>query len=404
MAVRLQGTIFKKCDMSAHKPHSNKACAAETCQHTCTAPDRCPHAWTLRYSVNGKQKEESFRDDMDDKKRVRYGTGLRKAQDAQLELTRGKRAEGQTYIAPTGAKDNFGEACEAFIATMACTDNTRGVYRDVSRKWVRPAMGHLTLARAANAHDAAEELITVKMAHLSPVRRRTARLLITGVLDKAVKTGKIANHRVTDIEIQDNGRPMPEEFAFPSYAQIQYLADSIGIAVWLMRGCGLRICEALAVEKSDFRHGGRTLRVSGQASRDGRKKMPLKHRKMGDYRDVPVPAWLRERVKDLPEGPLSPGKGRRYAVYNTVNGQFVKHVPRAGMPAGFTPHSLRHLYASVMLVEGGIDITEVARFLGHRDINETYRTYGHLLPNANDKAIAALDAEFGRWSKADEKE
>jgi hypothetical protein len=33
---------------------------------------------------------------MDGKKRVRYGTGLRKAQDAQLELTRGKRAEGQT--------------------------------------------------------------------------------------------------------------------------------------------------------------------------------------------------------------------------------------------------------------------------------------------------------------------
>jgi integrase len=87
-----------------------------------------------------------------------------------------------------------------------------------------------------------------------------------------------------------------------------------------------------------------------------------------------------------------------------VNDQFVKHVPRAGIPVGFTPHSLRHVYASEMLVEGGVDITEVARFLGHRDINETYRTYGHLLPNANDKAMAALDAEFGRWSKADEKQ
>jgi integrase len=364
MAVKLQGTIFKKCDMSAHKPQSNKACAAETCQHTCAAPDRCPHAWTLRYSVNGKQKEESFPDDMDDKKRVRYGTGKRKAQDAQLELTRGKRAEGQTYIAPTGGKDNFGEACEAFIAVMACADNTRDLYFGTYRTWVRPAMGHLTLARAANAHDVAEELIAVKMGHLSPVRRRTARLLITGVLDKAVKTGKIATHRVTDIEIQDNGRPAPEEFIFPSFAQVSYLADEIGIAVWLMRGCGLRICEALAVEKSDFRHEGRTLRVSGQASRDGRKKVALKHRKMGEYRDVPVPAWLWEKVKDMPDGPLCPGNARRYAVYATVYDQFVKHVPRAGIPAGFTPHSLRHLYASVMLVEGGIDITEVASATG----------------------------------------
>jgi hypothetical protein len=52
--------------------------------------------------VNGKQVEESFRDDTDARKRVRYGTGLKKAQDRQLELTRGKRAEGQTYIAPKG--------------------------------------------------------------------------------------------------------------------------------------------------------------------------------------------------------------------------------------------------------------------------------------------------------------
>jgi integrase len=401
---KLQGTIFKKCDMAAHKPESNKACAAGTCQHTCTAPDKCPHAWTLRYFVNGKQKEESFRDDMDAKKRVRYGTGLKKAQDAQLELTRGKRAEGQTYIAPTGGKDNFGKACEAFIAAMACADNTRLTYLGAYSTWVKPAMGHLTLAQAANAHDTAEKLITVKMAHLSPVRRRTARLLVTGVLDKAVKTGKIALHRVTDIEIADNGRPMRGEFTFPSFAQVAYLADEIGIAVWLMRGCGLRISEALAVEKSDFRDGGRTLRVSGQASRDGRKKAALKHRKLGEYRDVPVPAWLWGKVKDLPDGPLCPGNGRPYAVYSTVDGQFVKHVPRAGIPAGFTPHSLRHLYASVMLVEGGIDITEVARFLGHKDINETYRTYGHLLPNANDKAIAALDAEFERWSKEGEQE
>src|ERR1700681_3207245 len=34
MAVRLQGAIFKKCDISAHKPESNKACAAGTCERT----------------------------------------------------------------------------------------------------------------------------------------------------------------------------------------------------------------------------------------------------------------------------------------------------------------------------------------------------------------------------------
>jgi hypothetical protein len=50
----------------------------------------------------------------------------------------------------------------------------------------------------------------------------------------------------------------------------------------------VRICEALAVQKSDFRDGGRTLWVSGQTSRDDRRKVALKHRKLGEYRDVLV--------------------------------------------------------------------------------------------------------------------
>ena len=70
---------------------------------------------------------------------------------------------------------------------------------------------------------------------------------------------------------------------------------------------------------------------------------------------------------------------------------------RAQIPAGFRPHSLRHAFASVMLARG-IPITDVAQWLGHKDINEIYRTYGHLVPNAAGRAVAALDAEYAEWS------
>lgn len=73
-----------------------------------------------------------------------------------------------------------------------------------------------------------------------------------------------------------------------------------------MRECGLRIEEALAVSKEDFIEKGLVLRVTWQTSRDGRKREPLKHRKTGEYRDVPVPSWLWEMVKDMPDGPLMP--------------------------------------------------------------------------------------------------
>lgn len=395
----LQGTIGKKCDRANHRPESNRACAAGTCQHTCDNPERCGHKWTLRYSVNGKQREESFADQVSASTgRVNYGSGKRLAQDAQLKLAHDRRAEGRTFTDPNAGRENFGQACEAYVAAMQCAAGTRTSYRTVLHKWVAPAMGHLTIAQAARAHETAENLITGRMAHLSAGRRRVARLLITGVLDRAVRQDKISGHKITDIETGHDSTSH-DDFVFPSHAQVAYLAENIGIAVWLMRGCGLRIAEALAVEKRDFRNGGKTLRVSGQASRDGRERVPLKHRRAGEYRDVPVPAWLWAMVRELPDGPLCPGKDREYAAYAGVHAKFTKFVPYAGISGRFTPHSLRHVFASVMLGEG-VQITDVAKWLGHKSINVTYAIYGHLLPNADDKAIAALDGEYERWSKA----
>ncbi|MCW2930190.1 MAG: hypothetical protein JWM19_1152 [Actinomycetia bacterium] len=61
---RLQATIVKKCDRTYHRPDSNKQCAGGTCQHTCEAAEveKCRHAWTVRYTVNGVQRDKSYRE------------------------------------------------------------------------------------------------------------------------------------------------------------------------------------------------------------------------------------------------------------------------------------------------------------------------------------------------------
>lgn len=399
-ATKLAGTVFKKCDRANHKPDTNKACAAGTCQHTCEVPDKCSHGWTLRYSANGRQRELSFRDDTDPRTgRVKYGSGLRKARDAQLKLAHDKRAQGAVFTDTVKtSRENFGTACETYIARLPIKPNTRDSYTSVYRAWVKDALADMTLGQVATARDTVLDLLTVKMAHLSHVRRNSARLVIVGTLDEAVKAGKLARHALADIELYNAGRPnILGDFVFPSYAQVAQVADAAGIAVWLMRGCGLRVSEALAVHKEDFRDAGQTLRVSGQASRDGKSKVALKKRKVGEYRDVPVPTWLWQMVKDQPDGPLCPGTGERtYEVYGSIKQRFTAAAKNAGIPKGFTPHSLRHVFASTTLADG-VQITDVARWLGHRDINETYRTYSHFLPNANDKAVAVLDAEFEKW-------
>jgi integrase len=56
-----------------------------------------------------------------------------------------------------------------------------------------------------------------------------------------------------------------------------------------------------------------------------------------------------------------------------------------------TIHEFRHSHAS-LLANAGINIQEVARRLGHSNVQETWDTYAHLYPNEADRAVSALNA------------
>ncbi|MBM32398.1 MAG: hypothetical protein CL764_06035 [Chloroflexi bacterium] len=52
-----------------------------------------------------------------------------------------------------------------------------------------------------------------------------------------------------------------------------------------------------------------------------------------------------------------------------------------------TPHTLRHTFASLMLMSG-TPILKVSRYLGHQDITVTSRTYVHYIPNQETDTLA----------------
>jgi integrase len=340
--------------------------------------------YTVRYWVGGRQRERSF-------------ATSREASDFKIKTDHDTRA--QIFVDDKLGREDFGGAVDSWIDRHAVTDSTKNGYRVTARAWVKPAFGGRTIAQVAGDRDRVADLLARDMGHLSITRRRQARTIITGTLDEAVKAGKLSRHALSDIEIRDAGRATERsDFVFPAHQQIRQVADACGIVVWLMRGCGLRIEEALGVHREDFR-SPRILRLTGQATREGREKLPLKHRKRGEYRDVVVPAWLWEMVRDLPGGPLCPGNGRLYAGYGTVRRQFQDAARRAGIPTGFRPHSLRHAFASALLSRG-VPITDVARWMGHKDIRETFNTYSHFMPEAEDRGVAVLDAEYTEWSTA----
>ena len=69
---------------------------------------------------------------------------------------------------------------------------------------------------------------------------------------------------------------------------------------------------------------------------------------------------------------------------------FKPAVESAGLPAGVTSHDLRHHYASVLLAAGE-SVVAVAERLGHENATLVLKTYGHLMPDSEDRTRPAID-------------
>ena len=342
--------------------------------------------YTVRYWVAGKQREKSF-------PTRRLATDFK----SKVEF----EARTKTFIDPKLSDIRFTDYALDVIGSMAVADNTRRIYYSVLRNWIGPWAKDRSLLKIANDREGAIVLFNVTMGELSYSHRSVAKAALGGIVDEAVRAGRLEKHRLSDLDlIRSNEVTEPQGFVFPSYELVNKLAaelESYGPVVWIQRACGLRIREALGVHREDFRDGGTVLRVSSQSTVSGDRRAALKHRKPGEYRDVPVPSYLWEVVKDKKAGPLCSGPAGNYWSYSVVYKAFIKARDKLGIESGFTPHSLRHAYATALL-GNLVPVTDVATWLGHKDISTTYKIYHHVIPSASSRAREVLDAEFETWS------
>jgi integrase len=73
---------------------------------------------------------------------------------------------------------------------------------------------------------------------------------------------------------------------------------------------------------------------------------------------------------------------------------FAKVLDAAGLPPHFTPHCMRHTYASTLLAQGESPVY-VQHQLGHASIRLTVDCYGAWLPRGNRAAVNRLDDQSG---------
>jgi integrase/recombinase XerD len=146
----------------------------------------------------------------------------------------------------------------------------------------------------------------------------------------------------------------------------------------LLYAAGLRISEAVGLDRDDLSLDGAFVRVVGKGDKE--RLVPV-----GDVALDWLVRWIEgPRVAMLALGHVEPARGgplflgdrgRRLARQQAW-GAVKRAATRAGLPDRVSPHTLRHSFATHLL-EGGADLRVVQELLGHASISTT-QLYTHL--------------------------
>lgn len=146
--------------------------------------------------------------------------------------------------------------------------------------------------------------------------------------------------------------------------------DSLKIrtVIVLLATTGLRLTECMSLKKDFIDLDTKELRILGKGNK--RRVVPLL-----ESTSQMLAAYLEERQSD--SSFIFPGNtGTGYAEIYNIEKTFKRACVRAGVEP-FTPHQLRHLYATEML-RSGAKLEVVGRILGHASIGITADIYRHV--------------------------
>jgi integrase len=170
--------------------------------------------------------------------------------------------------------------------------------------------------------------------------------------------------------------------------------------LFTLAGTGMRLGECLGLEPEDIHQALRQVRVA-RAILEGEVSTP----KSGHGRTIDISRKLAEvlnrwelerKTEKLRRGWAEMPRWLYYSDAGTplddsnVRKVMARVLKRAKLPLHFTPHCLRHTYASLMLQQGESP-AYVQRQLGHASIQLTVDTYGKWLPMGNKGAVDRLD-------------
>ena len=215
---------------------------------------------------------------------------------------------------------------------------------------------------------------------LAPTSLRRRAASIRGFYRFAFGEGLISVDVASHIDLPRQPRLLPETLTVDEVERLLDAAPDLRgrTLLELLYAAGLRVSEALGLDREDLSIDGAFVRVIGKG--DHERLVPV-----GDIALDWLGRWLAEGRPSLLEagkaglergGPLFLGdRGRRLArqqAFAIVRAS----ARRADLSERVSPHTLRHSFATHLL-EGGADLRIVQELLGHASISTT-QLYTHL--------------------------
>ncbi|CAL2073518.1 tyrosine-type recombinase/integrase [Streptomyces murinus] len=368
----------------------------KVCEHPRSRWSKCPHSYKIRFrSLAGKQVEESGFATQD--KAIRRLTEIYNEKKAA-----GPRTQARVERLATYGAMRFEEYATEWKAGQRDLGPASVRHLDsLLQHHLFPALG----SRRMNTFDpkVVDGFIqTMERQGVGLATQANAFDKLKAILLDAHRLGLFDESPLAGVKAPQYD---PERAVIPSPEQLRRIRvagdDRFLLIADLMSGCGLRNGEAAAVNLRNI-VAGDVYRVTEQVNQTTGQYAPLKHRMSNEYRDVPLPVRVRQTIE-------------RYAdKHGTVNGYLLRHPSdpsrtfphhclsnqwrrikkaRIDIPQGMVIYGFRHFFASNCLTHG-IPITDVAEWMGHKNIAITFKTYRHLMPGSVSTAARVLNLDL----------
>lgn len=329
----------------------------------------------------------------------------------QADISRGQ------YIDPRAGKITISEYAAQWRRNQLHRDSTADMVERAFRLHILPVLGHLPLADARASHLRAWVKVTAENLAASSVHlvySYVKSMFSAAVADKIIGSSPCVGIRLPEIRDREFFIPEPEQI----HRLVDEIADQYSPIPYIAAGCGLRGSEIFGLEMDHFDFLKREIHVRQQL-----KRMPSVPPYLGELktktsrRTVELPEVIqlavarhiekypsreiliedRTDVRNIRQRParlLFLTARHRPLHRSNWSAVWRTAVRRAGLPAGFGLHGLRHYFAT-LLIHNGAAVKTVQLALGHSTPMITLNTYAHEWPDALDRTRTLVDVALG---------